>query len=128
VKSAVKFVNNYEQVAAEIALRNRYDYVICGHIHQPQMREVVGTNGNKVLYLNSGDWVENYSALEYRKGKWSVYRYDDDPLMMKELSNSNEPELMNMEDPTGLVFEKMVREFELASMARTKKTDKFRIY
>ncbi|MCF8380767.1 MAG: UDP-2,3-diacylglucosamine diphosphatase, partial [Bacteroidales bacterium] len=36
VKSAVKFVNNFENVAAQIAIQNDYDYVICGHIHQPQ--------------------------------------------------------------------------------------------
>ncbi|MCF8391764.1 MAG: UDP-2,3-diacylglucosamine diphosphatase, partial [Bacteroidales bacterium] len=33
VKSAVKFVNNFENVAAQIAIQNDYDYVICGHIH-----------------------------------------------------------------------------------------------
>lgn len=123
VKSAVKFVNNYEKVAAEIALRNGYEYVICGHIHQPQMREVHGKAGNKVLYLNSGDWVENYSALEYRKGKWSIYQYYEDPAMKKhdEIQSTIEPDLASIEEKNGRIFEKMVEEFELSSMARNEK-------
>ncbi|HEX7457959.1 MAG TPA: UDP-2,3-diacylglucosamine diphosphatase, partial [Ginsengibacter sp.] len=39
VKSAVKFINNFETTAADIGISNKYDYVICGHIHQPEMRE-----------------------------------------------------------------------------------------
>ncbi len=27
--------------------------------------------------MNSGDWVENLSALEYYDGKWSIFRYLD---------------------------------------------------
>jgi UDP-2,3-diacylglucosamine pyrophosphatase LpxH len=123
VKRAVIFVNNYERVASEIALRNGYDYVICGHIHQPQMREVAGKAGKKVIYLNSGDWVENFSALEYRKGKWSVYRYYDDPAMkmVADMQDNYEPELANVEEKNGEIFQKMVREFELSSMTRARK-------
>jgi hypothetical protein len=29
------------------------------------------------MYLNSGDWVENLSALEYHDGKWAIFRYND---------------------------------------------------
>lgn len=74
VKKAVAFISNFETTAAEIAIEKKFDYVICGHIHQPQMREVVTENG-KVMYLNSGDWVENLTALEYKKKKWSIYHY-----------------------------------------------------
>jgi hypothetical protein len=38
------------------------------------MKEVVNEHG-KVLYLNSGDWIENLTALEYKKEKWSIYHY-----------------------------------------------------
>jgi len=31
---------------------------------------------DRPLYLNSGDWVENCSSLEYAHGSWSVERYD----------------------------------------------------
>ena len=25
--------------------------------------------------MNSGDWVENLTSLEYSNGKWSIYRH-----------------------------------------------------
>jgi UDP-2,3-diacylglucosamine pyrophosphatase LpxH len=74
VKNAVKFVNDFEQTAADIAIEKQYDYVICGHIHQPEMKEIRNGEG-KVMYLNSGDWVESLTALEYTQGQWSVYEY-----------------------------------------------------
>lgn len=77
VKSAVKFINNFEKTASELAIENGYDYVICGHIHQPEIRTIRNEKG-EVMYLNSGDWVENLTALEYNNGKWSIYRYADD--------------------------------------------------
>ncbi len=115
VKGAVKFVNNYEKIAADIALRNKYDYVVCGHIHQPQMREVKGRGDSKVLYLNSGDWVENYSSLEYRKGKWSIYRYYNDPLFSAETEEDEvqDPELASIEVNNGKIFQQMLHEFNL---------------
>jgi UDP-2,3-diacylglucosamine pyrophosphatase LpxH len=75
VKKAVAFVSNFETTAAEIAIQKKYSYVVCGHIHKPQMKEVISEHG-KVLYLNSGDWVENLTALEYKKEKWSLYYYN----------------------------------------------------
>ncbi len=74
VKKAVSFVSNFETTAAEIAIEKKYSYVVCGHIHKPQMKEVENEHG-KVLYLNSGDWIENLTALEYKKEKWSIYHY-----------------------------------------------------
>lgn len=75
VKEAVKFINKFEQTAAEIAIEKRYDYVVCGHIHHAEMKDVVSAEG-KVTYLNSGDWVESLTALEYRNGSWSIYHYN----------------------------------------------------
>ncbi len=77
VKQAVKFINDFEQTAADIAITNGYDYVICGHIHQPEIKIIRNEHG-EVLYLNSGDWVENLTALEYHQGAWSIYRYHED--------------------------------------------------
>ncbi len=78
VKTAVKFINSFEKTAAEIAISNGYDYVVCGHIHHPEKR-IIHTQTGEVLYLNSGDWVENLTALEYNQGNWSVYQYMEDP-------------------------------------------------
>lgn len=94
VKSAVKFINSFEDTVCEIAARNDYDYVICGHIHQPVMR-TAQTAAGKVVYLNSGDWVENLTALEYDGNDWRIYRYRDDkcaqavklPKRLKNLDN-----------------------------------------
>jgi len=77
VKGAVKYIGDFEDVAIQIAAEKAYDCVICGHIHQPQMRDVRASNGRTVTYLNSGDWVEHLTALEYHKGKWSLYQYDE---------------------------------------------------
>ena len=76
VKGVVKYVNNFEQTAAEIAMCSDYQFVVCGHIHQPQIKMMKGKDGGEVLYLNSSDWVENSTALEYHQEKWSLYRHD----------------------------------------------------
>ncbi|MEJ7556752.1 MAG: UDP-2,3-diacylglucosamine diphosphatase [Pedobacter sp.] len=74
-KDAVKFINKFEHTAAELAVENGYDFVVCGHIHQPEMREVI-TEAGSVSYLNSGDWVENLTALEYQNKAWKIFKYD----------------------------------------------------
>lgn len=74
-KDAVKFINKFEHTAAELAVESGYEYVVCGHIHQPEMRRVATESGS-VMYLNSGDWVENLTALEYQDKTWKVFKYD----------------------------------------------------
>jgi UDP-2,3-diacylglucosamine pyrophosphatase LpxH len=75
VKGIIKYVNDFEGTAADIALENNYTYVICGHIHQPKIREFSNERGNKVTYLNSGDWVENMTSLEYNGNTWRLFDY-----------------------------------------------------
>jgi len=72
VKKAVKFINDFEQIAADLAIDQVYDYVVCGHIHQPQKRILKNKKG-RCLYLNSGDWIENLTALEYHNKRWKIY-------------------------------------------------------
>jgi len=79
VKSAVKFINNFEETVCNIAIDNNYDFVICGHIHQPEIKNVTTAKGT-VTYMNSGDWIENLTALEYTDGAWSIYNYFNDPV------------------------------------------------
>ena len=79
VKGAVNYIQSFEKVAAELAIDNEYDYVICGHIHQPK-KEVYQNNKGKTTYLNSGDWVENLTALEYSLKRWRIYNYNHDKL------------------------------------------------
>lgn len=77
VKGAVKYISDFEDTALKIASEKEYDCVICGHIHQPQMRQVTTENGKTITYMNSGDWVEHLTALEFSDGKWSMYTYDE---------------------------------------------------
>lgn len=74
-KDAVKFINGFEQTAAELAVEKGYDYVVCGHIHHAEKREIITEKG-KVIYLNSGDWVESLTALEYVHQHWKIFRYE----------------------------------------------------
>lgn len=76
VKRAVKWIGDFEQCAAELAIDRNYDYVICGHIHQPQDR-IIKTEKGQIRYLNSGDWVENLTSLEYYENDWHIYQYEE---------------------------------------------------
>jgi UDP-2,3-diacylglucosamine pyrophosphatase LpxH len=77
VKSAVSYINRFEETAASIAVTKGYHNVICGHIHQPAIREIA-LPGGTVTYMNSGDWIENLSAIEYHQGTWRIYKYQED--------------------------------------------------
>ncbi|MEX0275618.1 MAG: UDP-2,3-diacylglucosamine diphosphatase [Flavobacteriaceae bacterium] len=79
VKGAVKYIDNFEKTAIDLAIENHYDYVICGHIHHPK-KEINMTKRGNCTYLNSGDWVESLTALEYSFKRWKIYRYNFDKL------------------------------------------------
>ena len=74
VKTAVQYFANFEMKAAEIAQKNGYKYVVCGHIHTPKI-ESFNINGEEIIYMNSGDWLESLSSLEYVDNKWSIYMH-----------------------------------------------------
>ncbi|AUC22591.1 UDP-2,3-diacylglucosamine hydrolase [Polaribacter sejongensis] len=114
VKSAVKFIDNFEKTASDIAIENEYNYVICGHIHQPEIREIENQKG-KTTYLNSGDWIENLTALEYKNRKWSLYEYTNDEIAQnteKKLSK-NELKNANKEEKNNFLFEELLKEFDI---------------
>lgn len=106
VKSAVKFISDFEKTAADIAIDNKFDYVVCGHIHQPQFR-TIRTEHGEVVYLNSGDWVENLTALEYDGKNWSIYRYREDTYAQS-IKLSKRVKL-NLD--TDLIFKDLVNQF-----------------
>jgi UDP-2,3-diacylglucosamine pyrophosphatase LpxH len=58
VKKAVNYVNDFETSAVKIAQEKRCYGAICGHIHQPADKMIENSR-----YLNSGDWVENRTAI-----------------------------------------------------------------
>ena len=108
VKSAVKFINSFEQTAADIGISNNYQYVVCGHIHHPEMRMIEQENG-KIMYLNSGDWIENLSALEYHNGNWTLFRFDDSERVAMLNLQEEETDEMNIRQ----LFNQMLTEFNL---------------
>ena len=58
VKAATNYINDFETTALSMASKKGCHGVICGHIHQPEDRMIDGKR-----YLNSGDWIENMSAI-----------------------------------------------------------------
>lgn len=116
VKSAVKFINDFEHIAAEIAIENGYDYVICGHIHQPEIRKIK-TDKGEVTYLNSGDWIENLTALEYTKGQWNLYSYLEDHNVINYIEDIIE-ETNVLEK--GELFQSLLDEFRISGMVQSK--------
>lgn len=106
VKTAVKFINNFEKVAADIAIENKYDYVVCGHIHQPELRTILTEKG-EVVYLNSGDWIENLTALEFDGSEWKIYRYFDD----KHAQGIKIPKRLKNNLDNDLIFKDLVNQF-----------------
>jgi UDP-2,3-diacylglucosamine pyrophosphatase LpxH len=76
VKKAVSWISDFEQTAAELAIENCYKNVICGHIHQPQIKQVITDKGS-VIYMNSGDWIENLTSLEYDNNSWKIHHWND---------------------------------------------------
>src|SRR3546814_10835057 len=71
VKNAVEFISRFEEVVAhEAGVRNVHG-VVCGHIHNAEMREIAG-----VQYYNDGDWVEGCTALvEHFDGRMEVVHW-----------------------------------------------------
>ena len=107
VKKAVSWISNFEQTASELAIEKKYKYVICGHIHQPQIKEV-STDKGSVIYMNSGDWIENLTSLEYTNGKWGIYNYEETKFQKAdsaEVKKENKiPTLNILTDEVGIFF------------------------
>lgn len=73
VKAAVSYITDYEEKLTDYAEPRNCDGVICGHIHQPAIRNI-----GKLTYMNSGDWVESLTALvEDYDCNWSLIYYEE---------------------------------------------------
>ncbi|MDF1657207.1 MAG: UDP-2,3-diacylglucosamine diphosphatase [Verrucomicrobiales bacterium] len=74
VKSAVSFVDRYEDQLKELAIVKRCRGIICGHIHTPADKDLDG----EIHYLNSGDWVESLTAIvEVEPGQFELIHHDE---------------------------------------------------
>ena len=74
VKNAVEFISRFEEVVAHEAALRGVDGVVCGHIHNAEMREIAG-----VSYYNDGDWVEGCTALvEHFDGRMEILHWAEE--------------------------------------------------
>jgi UDP-2,3-diacylglucosamine pyrophosphatase LpxH len=82
VGTAMRYVQRFEDAAAHLAARRGLDGIICGHIHRP-----LDTTLHGVRYCNTGDWVENCTALvEERSGQLALWRLADGSRDMKAIA------------------------------------------
>jgi UDP-2,3-diacylglucosamine pyrophosphatase LpxH len=71
IPTSVRYIAQFENIAAKHAREQGYDGVVCGHIHRANLKDIDGT-----LYCNTGDWVESCSALvERHDGQLELLRY-----------------------------------------------------
>jgi len=97
----------FEQTVADLAIKKKYKYAICGHIHWPA-NKIIKNDSGSVRYLNSGDWVENLTALEYENNDWHlVYYNEDDSLLIEDELNDEADELLLSDK---LLFKTMFQE------------------
>ena len=72
VKLAVSFISAFEHAMVTETRRRGCSGIICGHIHQPELKITDG-----IIYGNDGDWVESRSALvEHYDGKLELLNWD----------------------------------------------------
>lgn len=109
VKGAVKFINSFEETAAALAISKGFQYVICGHIHQPANSEIF-SGTHKVNYLNSGDWIENLTSLEYHNKEWRVFYYRKDFVENLEFEDVEFEKIIDEE--LNVLFKNMLLEFQ----------------
>lgn len=71
VKNAVKYICRFEDAVVHEGRKAGVDGVICGHIHQPVVKTIGG-----IQYCNTGDWVENCTALvEHDDGRLELLNW-----------------------------------------------------
>jgi hypothetical protein len=59
--------------------------------------------------MNSGDWVENLSALEYHKGEWQIYSFREDLYAQAYEAASKQTEFPGHKE----TFKELMKEFEI---------------
>jgi UDP-2,3-diacylglucosamine pyrophosphatase LpxH len=68
VKTAVRYIGEFEKTLVAEAKRHSADGVICGHIHLAADHRDFG-----IHYVNCGDWVESCTAIgEHHDGRFEI--------------------------------------------------------
>ncbi len=101
VKNAVQYMAKYEETMASEAVRRDVDGIVCGHIHNAELRDLSG-----VTYANTGDWVESCTALvEHKDGRLEILHWMD--LRQLSLFQTKEPECVSSSSPTPGILKSM---------------------
>lgn len=104
-KSLKKYLvkDNFVHSKFEMAIGNSanlqgYETVICGHTHIPKDKEIL-INEKSIRYLNCGDWVDHFTAVEYYNNNWHLFYFedqDDELPAADELDYPEEKQIYNM--------------------------------
>jgi hypothetical protein len=62
--------------------------------------------------MNSGDWVENLTSLEYNHGEWDLYYYKDS-CQTDDWILSDDKSLSIMDLDNKQIFKVLMKEFQL---------------
>ena len=78
IPNARQVVDVFEAAAVQEAKKRGLDGVICGHIHQPALKDIDG-----LLYCNDGDWIENCTLLaEGEQGELELLQWTETRQML----------------------------------------------
>jgi UDP-2,3-diacylglucosamine pyrophosphatase LpxH len=73
VKRAIDFMFHFERTITDYAKKRGFNGVICGHIHNAEIKEIDG-----IIYMNDGDFVESCTALvETHDGDWMIMHHEE---------------------------------------------------
>lgn len=72
VPTAQDYIKRFRCEINDTAQKHGYTHIVCGHIHIPEI-----SDQPHLTYMNSGDWVENLTALEFQNDRWRIYTYDE---------------------------------------------------
>jgi UDP-2,3-diacylglucosamine pyrophosphatase LpxH len=80
-KNAANYIQRFEQAVLHEVRRHGLDGLVCGHIHRAQLHSEQGLS-----YCNTGDWVENCTALvEHHDGGLELVHWSDRQQRLKSL-------------------------------------------
>lgn len=102
VKNAVQFMAKYEETMTNEAKRRDVDGIVCGHIHNAELKDMQG-----IAYANTGDWVESCTALvEHKDGRLEILHW----MALRQLSlfqTSKETQCASSSSPTPGILKSM---------------------
>ena len=92
IPNARQVIDVFERAAVKEAERRGLDGVICGHIHQPALKEIDG-----LLYCNDGDWIENCTLLsENHDGELELLQWTETQQSLDKIGEPKSADVLPM--------------------------------